>query len=109
MKNMDGYKKLTDGSWDFDVFMDMIFSFWVLKPIPKSFPKHEELLECGICYTCTCPAFNHYFVCKHSLALGLINKKTKVPTRFSTQTLGKRKAPAGATLRKRTHALEIDA
>jgi hypothetical protein len=29
MKNPTSYHKLTDETWDFDVFMDMCFSFWM--------------------------------------------------------------------------------
>ena len=38
-KNPTGYYKLTDGSWDFDVFMDMVFSFWILHRIPEEHKK----------------------------------------------------------------------
>jgi len=54
------------------------------------------------------PSFNHYHVCKHSLALGIFKDKVKVPVRFNCEPCGKRKAPAGASLRKRARALEID-
>ena len=66
-------------------------------------------LEAGIAYTCTCPQFNHYFNCKHCIAMGLHLKKVKVPDRFSMQVVGKRKAPAGASLSKRSRCLEVDA
>ena len=36
MKNPTSYHKLTDETWDFDVFMDMCFSFWTLAPITSS-------------------------------------------------------------------------
>ena len=36
MKNPTTYHKLFDGSWNFDIFMDMIFSFWRLTPITKA-------------------------------------------------------------------------
>ena len=49
-----------------------------------------------------------YHVCKHSLALGIFKDKVKVPVRFNCEPCGKRKAPAGASLRKRARALEID-
>ena len=38
MKNPSSYHKLTDGSWDFDVFVDMCFSFWTLEPITSAHP-----------------------------------------------------------------------
>lgn len=60
VKNPMGYTKLVDGSWDFDVLMDMLFSFWVLKPIPEDHPKKELLRENGITFSCTCPHYNHY-------------------------------------------------
>ena len=44
-----------------------------------------------------------------SQALGIITKKTTIPTRFSAAAVGKRKAPAGAVVRKRSGALVVDA
>ena len=64
--------------------------------------------ECGICYTCSCPRFGHYFECKHVICCALVKKETKVPIRFSTVTVGKRKAPAGASLSKRSRCLVVD-
>jgi hypothetical protein len=58
------YKKLHDGSYDFDVAMDMYYSFWVVVPISHQHVKYEMLKEAGICYTCTCPIFQHYYCCK---------------------------------------------
>ena len=74
MKNPKKYKKLIDGSWDFDVLMDMVFSFWVLSPIPEDHTKKEVLAEAGMVYSCNCPRFMHYHTCKHVLALGMYNK-----------------------------------
>ena len=105
-RNPTSYYKLTDGSWDLDVFNDMVFSFWTISEIVDH-PKAEALREAGICYTCSCPQFNHYFNCKHCIAMGLHLKKVKVPDRFSMQVVGKRKAPAGASLSKRGHCLTI--
>ena len=93
----------------FDVLMDMLFSFWVLKPIPDDHPKKELLRENGITFSCTCPHYNHYHCCKHCVALGLFFKTIQVPARFSTVPVGKRKAPAGASLTKRGKCLQIDA
>lgn len=104
----DSYCKVVNGEWDFEVAADMLLSFWTLKPIPDSHPRKLELKEKGIVYTCTCPRYHHYHFCKHSLALGLKTGEVKVPLRFSKVTAGKRKAPAGASLRKRTKALEVD-
>ena len=106
-KNPDSYYKLTDGSWDLDILNDYMFSFWSLSEIIDH-PKIEALRENGICFTCTCPQFNHYHSCKHSVALALHLNKIKVPVRFSTQVVGKRKAPAGASLSRRGHCLVID-
>ena len=103
------YQKLNDGTWDFDTAADMMFSFWVLSPVPKWHPKREELAEVGIKYMCNCPQFNHYHVCKHVIALGLHRGEIAVPVRFSTTTIGTRKAPAGASLKKRAKALVVDA
>jgi hypothetical protein len=58
------FNKLNNGDWDFDVAMDMMFSFWILRPIPRYHPKRELLREAGICYSCTCPDFQHYHRCK---------------------------------------------
>ena len=43
-KNPISYYKLTDGSWDFDTLMDMLFSFFVLTEIPDTHPKVSERL-----------------------------------------------------------------
>ena len=43
MKNPLGYEKLFDGSWDFDIFMDMLFSFWLLRPIPTTHKRVSHL------------------------------------------------------------------
>ena len=83
-------------------------AFWVLEPIRRYHKQYEQLKEIGICYTCTCPEFQHYYRCKHCLAWALHKKECTVPTRFSTATVGKRKAPAGASLTKRTKALMMD-
>jgi hypothetical protein len=108
MRNPSGYKKLLDGSWDFDILCDMAYSFWVLSPIPDTHKKAKVLAENGIKFTCTCPRFMHYHVCKHSLAWGIKFADVKVPLRFSTVHVGKRKAPAGASLSKRSKCLVID-
>ena len=94
--------------WDFDQLMDMLYSFWIITPINDTHPRREVLAEIGIKYTCTCPAFLHYHVCKHCLAYSLHKKEITVPKRFSLQTAGKRKAPAGASLSKRSKALIVD-
>ena len=39
MKNPEGYKKMYDGSWDFDLGMDMLFSFWTVTPLSVAHPK----------------------------------------------------------------------
>ena len=107
-RNPKGYYKLTDGSWDIDVLNDMMFSFHVLTKVPDDHIQQKTLAEAGILYTCDCPNFAHYHVCKHCLAFALFKKETAVPLRFSTDTVGKRKAPAGASLSKRTRCLVID-
>ena len=53
--------------------------------------------------------YNHYHRCKHTIAVGLWKKEICVPIRFSTETVGKRKASAGASLHKRSKCLVIDA
>ena len=106
-RNPKTYKKLIDGDWDIDILNDMMFSFWVITEITEHKQK-ECLKEKGIVYTCNCPQFSHYYECKHSLLVGLWQKKVCVPVRFSTATVGKRKAPAGAKLSKRSRALVID-
>ena len=50
----------------------------------------------------------HYHVCVHVLAVSIGCDDRPVPTKFSTKTCGKRKAPAGASLSKRGHCLLID-
>ena len=166
MKNPGGYYRAFDGSWNFEIFCDYLFSFWTLSSIPAMHPKAEilrkpkphsslcqalsskphhatcpkphhatcpkphhvtshmphapcpsitlclpnacDLGEAGIMYMCSCPRFGHYHRCKHALAYALFKKESKVPTCFSTATAGKRKAPAGASLSKRSRCLMID-
>ena len=50
------------------------------------------------------------YVVKHVLAWGLFRNPeiVKVPVRFSMETVGKRKAPAGASLTKRSKCLVVD-
>ena len=108
MKNPTGYQKLKDGSWDFDILNDMMFSFWCLRPVPTGHPQRDALAAVGIPYLCTCPRFMHYHVCKHSIAYGLHTKMCKVPLRFDETNVGKRKAPAGASLTKRSRCLQVD-
>lgn len=103
------YTKLTDGSWDFNVTVDMLYSFWVLSKITDAHPRHLLLKEAGICYECTCPQFQHYYYCKHCLVAGMANDGVTVPLRMNTTAVGKHKAPAGAKLRKRKHCLQVDA
>ena len=133
MTQKPNYTKFTDGTWDFNIAADMLFSFWLLEPLPEHHLKKAELNGIGIFHRCSCPQFNHYHICKHVLALGAALCNFKIPTRFSTkvsthhppststtmplttpvsthlwQTCGKRKAVAGASMRKRARALEID-
>ena len=107
-KNPAGYKKLVDGTWDFDTAMDMAFSFWMVTPLDVAHPKRDMLHNNGIFYTCTCPRFQHYFTCKHVLFVAMHEKQVEVPTKFNTEFVGKRKAPAGASLSKRGKCLSID-
>ena len=70
---------------DYDILCDMIYSFHLIKPLPSNYPNIGQLKEVGIHYTCSCPRFNHYHVCKHVLAIALHFKQITVPTRFSCQ------------------------
>ena len=108
MKNPKGYHKLTDGSWDFDVLNDMMFSFWALRSVPTDHVQYDALRAMGITYLCSCPRFQPYHVCKHCIAFGLHTKMFKVPLRFDESNVGKRKAPAGASLTKRSRCLQVD-
>jgi hypothetical protein len=47
-------------------------------------------------------------VLQHVLAWALHKKEVTVPARCEAKNVGKRKAPAGASLSKRTRALIID-
>ena len=76
--------------------------------MPDNHKQKTALFSKGIKYLCNCPNYNHYHVCKHALAVGLVKQEITVPTRFSTNTVGKRKAPAGASLTKRSKCLVID-
>ena len=44
VRNPTGYTKLGNGDWDFDILMDMLFSFFVLTEIPDTHPKVSERL-----------------------------------------------------------------
>ena len=79
-----------------------------LSSLAYDHPRRSALLEAGTAYTCTCPKFLHYHSCKHTIAFGLHNKCVKVPLRYDTTTVGKRKAPAGASLTKRGRCMAID-
>ena len=57
MRNPKRYYKLHDGSWNFDILNDMLFSFWLISPIKADHPKKSNLKEIGIHYHCTCPQF----------------------------------------------------
>ena len=39
MKNPAGYTKMHDGSWDFDLAVDMLYSFWSVTPLSIEHPK----------------------------------------------------------------------
>ena len=54
-KNPTGYRKLHDGSWDFQTLADMLFSFWMIRAIPDTHKKAAQLLEVGI----ACAAKSH--------------------------------------------------
>ena len=43
IKKGPGYKKYHDGMWDFDIAMDMYFSFHIVKPLPSNHVKYEML------------------------------------------------------------------
>ena len=88
--------------------MDFAFSFWTLTKITQSHPNWRALASAGIIYTCTCPQFMHYHVCKHVIGFAMYQDNLAVPTEFSKMTVGKRSAPAGAKLMKRGHCLAID-
>jgi hypothetical protein len=105
-RNPTGYHKLL--KWDIDTLNDMMFSFWLIRDVPATHPQKAALEEVGICFECSCPQFAHYNICKHVLSVGLWKGKATVPTRFSTVTVGKRKAPAGARLNKRSKCMVID-
>jgi len=107
-KNPGGYAKVVNGEWDFDILVDMIFSFCVLTPIDEKHPQYKRLKEIGIVFKCSCPRFQHYHFCKHSLAWGIHTGEVCVPLKFSTAPATKRKAPAGASLSKRGKCLQID-
>lgn len=102
------YAKLLNGDWNFDVAMDMMHAFVLIRPVPEEHRQKAKLGEIGIKYICTCPQFTHYYNCKHCITWGLHTKEIVIPTRFNTKSVGKRKAPAGATLNKRSRCMEID-
>ena len=110
MKNPGGYYKLHGAqSWDFDTLIDYAYSFYVIEPIDPSVHRHYgALASAGIMYKCNCPQFMHYYNCKHAVGYALYTNGVHAPTVFSTKTVGKRKAPAGAKSGKRSHCLAID-
>lgn len=109
LKNPTGYSKAVNGDWDFAVLMDMVFSFWVLKPIADDHLRKADLEAAGVFYTCTCPQYRHRHYCKHAVALALSFGKTTVPLNASAVVVGPRSAPPGVTLKKRSHCMLIDA
>ena len=110
MKNPSTYYKVHGpNSWDFDTLVDYAYSFWILEQIkPEEHPHYAPLAKVGIVNKCNCPQFLHYHWCKHAIGYALYDEEVAVPTRFSTLTVGKRKAPEGAKPSKRTHCLAID-
>ena len=110
MKNPGGYYKIHGPqSWDFDTLIDYAYSFYVLEPIDPATQRHYNALKSvGIAYKCNCPQFMHYYNCKHAVGWALYNNVVQTPNVFSTQAVGKRKAPAGAKPGKRSQCLVID-
>lgn len=96
-----------DASWDFDLLMDYAFSFWTIEPISPFHPSAAELAKQGIIYKCNCPKYTHYHTCQHALGYAIFKSEQRAPTEFSTAIVGKRAAPAGATLSQRGHCLSI--
>ena len=43
MTQKPNYTKFTDGTWDFNIAADMLFSFWLLEPLPEHHLKKAEL------------------------------------------------------------------
>jgi hypothetical protein len=48
VKKGNKFTKLHDGSWNLDILLDMMFSFWVLTPISDTNPRNRMLIEAGI-------------------------------------------------------------
>ena len=73
-------------------------------------PRCTDLAKVGIIYSCNCPQYNHYHVCKHALGLACAQQDSGVvvPTEFSVQTVGKRSASPGAKSSKRANCLALD-
>ena len=55
-------------------------------------------------FCCTCPAFVHYAICKHSLGYAIYLQKVNVPLRYSIQQIDVQRGPGRA--KKARGALE---
>lgn len=50
---------------------------------------HElHVPEVEIKYQCSCYDFWHYYKCRYSLAMSIMNKAVKIPARFNVSNIG---------------------
>jgi hypothetical protein len=76
----------------FNDYCKRITSFWQLAPRRPALGSYH--------FCCTCPAFQDYAVCKHSLGISVVSGKTSVPDQWKInrfEDAAKRGRPKGAT------------
>ena len=107
MRKNPGGSRYVHGDASWDLLIDYAFSFWTIEPISPFHPSAAELAKQGIIYKCNCPKYTHYHTCQHALGYAIFKSEQRAPAEFSTAIVGKRAAPAGATLSQRGHCLSI--
>ena len=87
----------------FDRYVKRRFGFWTLKEMGQS---ASEFIH----YSCSCPFFGKYAVCKHAVGLGLLRKKFKIPKSKNISILmaRKRKGACGGAPKKAGNCLAVD-
>ncbi|MEL7340974.1 MAG: hypothetical protein AAGM67_10840, partial [Bacteroidota bacterium] len=68
----------------FDTMVEVSKNIYELKGLNEPAGEHKE-----ISFECSCPAFYSKWVCKHSLAYSIAQRKTDVPADRSMQLIGK--------------------
>ena len=67
----------------FNDFIDNAYAFFILYELPEHMRPAPQVL-----YACTCPAYAHYLVCKHSLGYGIATSAISVPVQHDNTIVG---------------------